>query len=520
MRDDSAQRAETATAKADSNEPFARLVFTLADGTGGSKDILRATTLIGSMEGCNIRIESSEVSAAHCVITVDAGVLRIRDLRSQAGTKVNGKAVTVAELSNGDKIRVGRFRFRVETNLETTPQRRALSETASGSRAHGEDTDEHEEDLLTDGQLKALMTRGLITADQAKWLSEGKLASFRLEHYRVLEMLGAGGMGWVYAAEEVDTGQRVALKVISRHQSPGIIARFRLEARAGMRLEHPNIVQTFRLGETKDVYFVSMELVRGINLQELVERQGPLPWRQACDLAAQAAAALQHAHDNKLIHRDVKPANLMIDPEGTLKVLDFGLSLINDDEDEFTLAMIAGQNCIGTPDFIAPEQIVDSFKVDARADVYSLGCTLYFALSGAVPFAGGTVREKLEAHQDGRVTPLRERQPELPDEIYELVDNMIARDRNQRLATAADVEKAVRPLARRFPVQFDLESVLEARGDVARQRIKELIQKIGTQFSSTAEQVRRDPKLLRLVRLWPDLSPEVKEAIVKQLNKS
>ncbi len=521
MQGDSAREAETASPQPGpgSDELFARLVFSQPDGEDLSKDVLRATTLIGSMAGSNVQLTSKAVAAAHCVITFDAGVLRIRDLRTQTGTKVNGSRVVVAELADGDTIQVGKFRFRLETNLaKPSAQQRALTETAGGGKAHADDTDEHSDDGLSVRELKALLTRGLITPDQQKWLTEGKLGAFSLEHYRVLEMIGAGGMGWVYAAEETDSGRRVALKVISRHQAPGIIARFRLEARAGMRLDHPNIIRTYRLGETSDVFFVAMELVKGINLQELVERQGPLPWRQVYDLASQAAEALQHAHDNQLIHRDVKPANLIIDSEGTLKVLDFGLSLINDDEDEFTLAMIAGQNCIGTPDYIAPEQTQDSFKVDARADVYSLGCTLYFALSGRVPFPGDTVREKLDAHRSGKITPLRERQPELPEETYELIDRMVALDAGERFASAAAVKSAAKGLARRFPVKFDFESVLAARGLVAKQRIRELAQKIGSQSSLTSEHVRRDPKLLRLVRKWPELSPGLQEEIVKLLD--
>jgi serine/threonine-protein kinase len=205
---------------------------------------------------------------------------------------------------------------------------------------------------------------------------------------------------------------------------------------------------------------------------------------------------------------------LIIDPDGTLKVLDFGLSLISDDEDEFSLTMISGQNCIGTPDFIAPEQTIDSFTVDARADVYSLGCTLYYALTAAVPFAGESVREKLDAHRAGASLPLRQRRPELPAEIVDIVDRMMARDAGQRFDSAAAVEEAVRPFAKRYPVKFDFKSVLDSRCVLARQRVQDMVSKIGSQSSSTAEQIKRDPQLKDIIRMWPDLPDNVQRAIM------
>jgi len=518
MPGDSTQVSESTTARhsADEHGLHARLVFSRSGKDRGSKDVLRPTTLIGSMDGCNVRISSPNVSPAHCVLTLDDRVLRIRDLRSKSGTQVNGKPVSVSQLFDGDLIRVGDFKFRLETNLETSvADRNATTETDGGGKVgRSRDTEAHAENGLTTRDIKTLLTRGLITADQQQWLTEGQLPSFQVENYRVLEMIGSGGMGWVYSAEEAGSGEQVALKVLSRHQPPGILARFRLEARAGMRLNHPHIVRTQRSGETDDVYFVVMELMRGVTLQELVERRGPLDWKHVCDLAAQAASALQHAHEHKLIHRDVKPANLIIDPDGTLKVLDFGLSLINDDEDEFSLTMISGQNCIGTPDFIAPEQTIDSFTVDARADVYSLGCTLYYALTAAVPFAGDSVREKLDAHRAGASLPLRQRRPELPAEIVDIVDRMMARDAGQRFDSAAAAEEAVQPFAKRYPIKFDFTSVLDSRCVLARQRVQEMVSKIGSQSSSTAEQVKRDPQLKQVVQMWPNLPANVQRAIM------
>src|SRR5262249_13867763 len=158
------------------------------------------------------------------------------------------------------------------------------------------------------------------------------------------------------------------------------------------KLNHPNIVRMFQLGYTDDLYdkvpFMAMEFVKGLELQELaVQMQGPIQFAQACDLIGQVAAGLHHAHESGLVHRDVKPTNILVDETGNAKLLDFGLALLQhgDQEDELSLALIFGQGCVGTDDFISPEQTYNSSTVDRRADIYSLGCTLYFALTGRVP---------------------------------------------------------------------------------------------------------------------------------------
>ena len=169
-------------------------------------------------------------------------------------------------------------------------------------------------------------------------------------------------MGWLYVGINQQTGEKAAVKVISRHMENDYLTRFKLEARAGLLLNHPNIVRTLKLGETDEILYVAMELVEGISLQELIVRQGSIPWPQACSLIAQAAAGLQHAHEKGMVHRDIKPGNLLVKKNGTVKVLDFGLALMEKDEDEFTLAMISGQGCVGTADYISPEQTHRQFR--------------------------------------------------------------------------------------------------------------------------------------------------------------
>ena len=204
--------------------------------------------------------------------------------------------------------------------------------------------------------LKSLMLQGVLTRFQTQWLLEGKFEDFTIDDYRIIDILGTGGMGWLYVGVNEKTGEKAAVKVISRHMENDYLTRFKLEARAGLLLNHPNIVRTLKLGETDEILYVVMELVEGISLQELIVRQGPLPWPQACSLVAQAAVGLQHAHEKGMVHRDIKPGNLLVKKNGTVKVLDFGLALMEKDEDEFTLAMISGQGCVGTADYISPEQ--------------------------------------------------------------------------------------------------------------------------------------------------------------------
>ena len=296
------------------------------------------------------------------------------------------------------------------------------------------------------------MLQGVLTRFQTQWLLEGKFEEFTIDEYRIVDILGTGGMGWLYVGVNEQTGEKAAVKVISRHMDNDYLTRFKLEARAGLLLNHPNIVRTIKLGETDEILYVAMELVEGISLQELIVRQGSIPWPQACSLVAQAAAGLQHAHEKGMVHRDIKPGNLLVKRNGTVKVLDFGLALMEKDEDEFTLAMISGQGCVGTADYISPEQTIDSFAVGPRADIYSLGCTLYCALTGTVPFPGESVAKKLRAHRTKDARPVREIKPEVPAAVEQIVAKMMARKPDDRYATAADVAdcaSAARPPRRR-----------------------------------------------------------------------
>jgi hypothetical protein len=254
--------------------------------------------------------------------------------------------------------------------------------------------------------------------------------------YRVEELLGAGGMGVVYRATHRMMGRAVALKVIHHRLSerPAFVDRFRREVRAVARLAHANIVTAYDADRAGDVHFLVMEYVEGTALDRLVKRDGPLPVALACDVARQAALGLQHAHGRGLVHRDVKPSNILLTPAGTVKVLDFGLALL-----DVTEAPAESAPPVGTPDYVAPEQARDPASAGARADVYGLGCTLYFLLTGQPPFEGGTVLQKLLAHQDRPPRPVIELRADVPPALAAILERMIAKDSARRYPTAAAV---------------------------------------------------------------------------------
>lgn len=317
--------------------------------------------------------------------------------------------------------------------------------------------------------------KGLLTRFQAERLLRGKYRGFLVGQYRLLEILGAGGMGMVYVAEDTESKQKVAVKLLNegRDQDAGIRARFEMEARAGIRLNHPNIVRTFHYARSGDTDYLVMEMIESITLQEMIFDLKRVPPGPACDFARQAATALEHAHGRGLIHRDVKPANMLIDREGRVKILDFGLALLDtDDESEFSLARIFGQDRLGTADFTAPEQTLDSFTVDERADVYSLGCTLYNALTGDVPFPYDSVSKKLAAHRQKRAKPLREAAPDVPPELEEIVLRMMSKRPEKRPGSMAEVQSILKPFAAREAVRFDFRRLLKRRMEEARRRVQ------------------------------------------------
>lgn len=305
-----------------------------------------------------------------------------------------------------------------------------------------------ESDLPSDPASCAnrLVSRGLITKYQSKMLLAGKSRGFLVGPYVIQNPIGHGGMGIVYLAKHGSLDRQVALKVLSTERAKEQISldRFLREARAAAALDHPNIVRLYDIGQGAGVHFLVMELVEGSNLQEMVSKTGPLHYVQAAQYAAQAAAGLHHAHEKGFVHRDIKPGNLMVTKNGSIKILDMGLARsVTDSKDNLT-AQLGDGEILGTPDYIAPEQLLGE-PADARTDIYSLGATLFALLSGYPPYTG-TTTQKMAQHQlqDPSIL-LKKLRGKAPPEMGDVIIKMMAKRKIDRYQSAEEVIEALTP---------------------------------------------------------------------------
>jgi serine/threonine protein kinase len=264
--------------------------------------------------------------------------------------------------------------------------------------------------------------------------------------YRLQGFLAAGGMGMVFKAEHRLMRRPVALKVIHPHllNRPAAVERFHREVRAAARLAHPNIVAALDAEQAGAVHFLVMEYVEGETLDRIVARRGPLPVVEACAYVAQAAAGLQHAHELGMVHRDLKPSNLIVTTAGQVKILDFGLAQLVH-EGQTGAGLTPEGTLVGTPGYLAPEQARDPGSADIRADLYSLGCTLYHLLTGRPPFVGGGVLQQLLAHQDRAPRPLATFRDDLPENLIRIVERLLAKEPAGRFESPAQLAQALTP---------------------------------------------------------------------------
>ncbi len=280
-----------------------------------------------------------------------------------------------------------------------------------------------------------------------------------LDHprYRVLGLVGQGGMGAVYRAEHRRMERAVALKVINPAltRNPATVQRFQQEARTAARLHHPNIVTAHDADQAGALHFLVMEHVEGRSLADLIHERGPLPVAEACDYVRQAALGLQHAHEQGMVHRDIKPHNLMVTPSGQVKILDFGLARLARSPEDATDGAVATETALtgagaimGTADYIAPEQAADPRAADIRADLYSLGCTLFHLLAGRPPFPDGNVQDKLAKHANDSMPSLAALRPDVPAGLAAVLAQMTAKNPADRYQTPAAVVEALTPFAK------------------------------------------------------------------------
>ncbi len=289
-----------------------------------------------------------------------------------------------------------------------------------------------------------LVRDGILTYFQAEQLLQGKCKRFTIGKYKVLEKLGSGGMGQVFLCEHKLMRRRVAVKVLptAKAEDPSSLERFYREARAVAALDHPNIVRAYDIDQDENLHFLVMEYVDGTNLQDLIKKVGPLDVVRACHYIYGAAVGLQHAHEIGLVHRDIKPGNILVDRAGVVKILDMGLArFFHDEEDSLTKKY--DENVLGTADYLAPEQALDSHSVDIRADIYSLGATFYFLLTGSSPFPEGTVAQKLIWHQNRPPRAIKSLRQDVPDDVVAILDRMMMKEVANRYQTPAEVMAAL-----------------------------------------------------------------------------
>jgi eukaryotic-like serine/threonine-protein kinase len=289
-----------------------------------------------------------------------------------------------------------------------------------------------------------LIGAGLLTPFQADAILQGRWKRFTIGKYRILDKLGAGGMAIVYLCEHKLMRRRVAVKVLpaAKAANPTALERFYREARAVAALDHPNIVHAYDIDHDENLHFLVMEYVEGSDLQDMVKKHGPLSVDSACHYIRQSALGLDHARQRGLVHRDIKPGNILVDSKGQVKILDMGLARYFHD-DEAILTNKFDENVLGTADYLAPEQAEDSHEVDIRADIYSLGATFYFLLTGKTLFGEGTVSQKLMWHQHNQPRPITELRPDVPPTLAAIVMKMVAKAPGQRYQVPSEVAEAL-----------------------------------------------------------------------------
>jgi serine/threonine protein kinase len=307
--------------------------------------------------------------------------------------------------------------------------------------------------LTPEGVMGLMVEQGLLTAYQAGELAADRGAGLRLGEYRVRDRLGRGGMGQVFLAEHARLGGRVAVKVLSAdlRGDPAARDRFVREARAAAAVDHPNVVRVRDADVAHDPPFLVMEYVDGVSLQAAVARHGAFEPAEAAAVGVQVARGLGAADAAGLVHRDIKPANLLIDRAGRVKILDLGIArFVGEANSRQTETAVV----LGTLDYLAPEQAIDSHAVDTRADLYALGATLYFLLTGYPPFPDGDLDRKMARKQSADPAPLTGLRPDVPPELAAVIHRLMARDPAERHPSPAAAEAVLAPWAVPVPPDF------------------------------------------------------------------
>ncbi len=364
---------------------------------------------IGRFPENSIYFHSTSISSRHCQIEIDGEYFVVTDLNSTNGTYVNGSKIRKRKLYNEDLIQIGNIELRFKWQ-----------------------EDEDSDDNITEAEV------------ELPWQVTEELQKDCIDHYRVLEKVGRGGIGEVYRVEDLSQPNRfIAIKILhpkgNHHET--IAERFIREGKALMAMDHPRIIKVFELGTYKNRPYFTMEYVKGKTVTRFISQNGPLGYRTACKISGHIAHALAYTHEQNIIHRDLKPSNIILaDDTYDVKMIDLGLAKMHEEVD-----ITVNRQVIGTPRYMAPEQMRNARDVDPRADVYSLGATLYFMLTGVSPFAELNSKNRTEMLKyiyNRPPIPIKEF-AEIPPEVNHIVEKAMSKDKDKRYATANDMYKAI-----------------------------------------------------------------------------
>jgi len=368
---------------------MAKLVCQTGPTAGHEYPLTKDVTTMGRQSSCDVQILDNMSSRVNCQVRRDGKLFTLVDLGSRNGTNLNGKKVTERQLTFGDRIRIGEAEY--------------LFVKEPG-----------------DVELRDLLSK-----------------------YEVQEKLGEGGMGIVYKANQRSMNRIVALKILSPKYSsrPRFVEQFIREARAAGQLNHPNIIQVHDVGTENDIHYFSMEFVDGPTCMQALRQHGPFKTADALEIIRQTAKALEYAHSQRLIHQDIKPDNIMLGNNNTVKLADLGISKTFDEAE----AEEGPKRVMGTPHYMAPEAALGK-KIDHRVDIYSLGATLYHLLTGKTPYSGTSATEVLKAHVMDPLPPIHDMVADVPEAVCALVERMVAKKPEDRYPTATQIIEEVQRL--------------------------------------------------------------------------
>jgi serine/threonine-protein kinase len=294
---------------------------------------------------------------------------------------------------------------------------------------------------------ECLVQEGILTSYQTRRFLNNKAHGLLIGRYVILDRIGSGSMGRVFKAHHMMMDRVVALKIIAPEISSNqrVGARFQREMKLVGRLDHPNVVRAYDADQLNNILYIVMEFVQGQSLGQRLKK-GPIPPLEMIDYAAQAALGLAHAHQQGIVHRDVKPSNILLTDDKKVKILDLGLGVLMEADSSATFATADGI-AVGTVDYMSPQQACGR-DVDGRSDLYSLGCSTYHLLTGTLPFPGDSPIERLGKRISGRHTPITDHLPDLPSSVIQVLDKLMAPKPHERYADAAEAAKALQSLVR------------------------------------------------------------------------